>query len=269
MPYTSYRDPFAEDAARAAARRRNEQERLAPTVEGSKGALTALQARGWKLGDEDDLDAIEGHIAKVAEVYRPMEVGSPMNQLIGEACQAVRTERNRRNLEHSRRVDEQRKRVSFIREAARRIEDAAQHLEWAESIEDRRAELLPRTVIPSVDPKGMDDAELRRIADESDRAAENQDGYASDMLHAADVLLTVKDPRFRSHAKTLKAIAAEATEDASAYRARVAAARGELDARAERERMEQEANAPAKAAEVAALTKRVADLESALANGGE
>lgn len=270
MPYVSFSNgPFDREEGARERQRRERVDLMAPTIEDSMSALRALQNRGWKLGDEDDLDAIEGHIAKVVSVYAPMRFGSVESQLVGEAQQAVSAERNRRNWRHQQDVGEQRRRVASIRAAAMHIEDAARLLEGVESVADRRAELLPRAAIPPIEPDGMSDAELRRIASESDASASGCDKAAEDMTHVADMLLSVRDPRFKTHAKTAQDIAAECAEDASLHRARVAAARGELDARAERERMEREANAPAKAADVDALSQRVAELESALANGGE
>lgn len=270
MPYMSYGDgPFDREERKRQRQRRERLEHMAPTAEGSMSALRKLQNRGWTLGPEDDLDAIEGHIAKVESVYAPMDWGSVEFDLVSGARQAVRSERNRRNWQHQQDVMEQQRRIAFIRDAARSIEDAAQRLEWAESIEDRRAELLPRAPIAPIEPDGMSDAELKRIVAESDASAHGCDKAAEDMNHVADVLLSVKDARFRRHAKTAQTIAAEYAEDASLHRARVAAARGELNARAERERMEQEANAPAKAADVDALSQRVAELESALADKRE
>lgn len=251
-------------------RGRREEPAFTPSVAESLSFLESLRNRGWDLTGmtSEELQDVTDNWTVVYEgrPLREREVGSHTSQLLYEAETALKAERNRRNLEHQRNVDDQRRRISHILDAAKLIEDAAQRLEWAERIADCRVDLLPRIAIVPLDPEGVESSELERIAADDDRAAGSWDKYASDVLHAADVLLSVKDQRFRAHAKTLKDIAAEATEDAASHRARAAAARAELNARAERDRQEQEANAPAKSVDVQALAARVAELEAALAD---
>lgn len=259
MAYVSLgADPFREDAKREARRRQARLEATAPTVEGDMSELTRLQARGWKLGADDDIEAIEGHIARVVDVYKPIEFGSELSDLIHEASTAVESERARRNLEHDLAVARQRDRIRCIRLAATRIEDATKQLEAADGIEDRRAELLPRACIGAIDAERMDDAELDRAIQARERDAASRESSAKDWARVAELLLTVKGDAFRRHAKTAKAMATEYAEDAEAYRASAQAARAELESRA--------ASEPD---DVDALRKRVAELEKIVAGSAK
>lgn len=256
---------------RAAEHREQEQEPepVTPSAQEALGLLERHDRAGWSLSGliTDELAAIDAAAAVVSDA-RPLqerEIGSPTSQLLYRCQEAMRQERARRDLAYQREVDQQRRRVENLVAASRRIEDAAGLLEQAEAVEDRRSELLPRPTIEAIDPGTRDDADLQRIIGESERAAQSYADYAETMNHVAGVLASVRDQRFRRHAKTAEAIAAEAAEDADAHRARIRAARAELEARAERERAEQEADAPAKAADVSALAARVAELEGQLA----
>lgn len=255
---------------RVAEHREQEQEPVTPGAQEALGLLERHDRSGWSLTGlaADELAAIDAAAAVMSDA-RPLqerEVGSPTSELLHRCHEAMRQERIRRDLDHQREVGEQRRRIESIRRAAKSIEDAAGLLEQAEAVEDRRAELLPRPTIEAIDAATMTDAELLRAIAEDERAAEGMGGYAETMAHVADVLASVKDQRFRRHAKTAEAISAEAAEDADAHRARIRAARAELDARAERERAEQEADAPARAADVSALAARVAEIEGQLAD---
>lgn len=255
---------------RVAEHREQEQEQpVTPSAQEALGLLERHDRSGWSLTGlaADELAAIDAAAVVVSDA-RPLqerEVGSPTSELLHRCHEAMRQERTRRDLAYQREVGEQRRRIESIRRAAKSIEDAAGLLEQAEAVEDRRAELLPRPTIEAIDPGTMTDAELQNVIAEDERAAGSMDGYAESMNHVADVLSSVKDQRFRRHARTAEAIAAEAAEDADAHRARIRAARAELDARAERERAEQEADAPARAADVSELAARVAELEEQLA----
>lgn len=254
------------------AEHREQEQEPEPVTPGAQEALGLLERHdraGWSLSGltTAEMAAIDAAAAVVSDA-RPLqerEIGSPTSQLLYRCHEAMRQERARRDLAYQREVDQQRRRVENLVAASRRIEDAARLLEQAEAVEDRRAELLPRTVIEAIDPGTMTDAELQNVIAEDERAVEGMGGYAASMAHVADVLNAVKDQRFRRHARTAEAIAAEAAEDADAHRARIRAARAELDARAERERMEQEADAPARAADVSELAARVAEIEGQLA----
>ena len=250
-------DPFAEDAIREARRRRKELETEAPRVEGDVRALAELQSRGWTLGDGDDLDAIGDHIAKVVEVYRPLEFGSKLHDLIHEARGAVRAERNRRNLEHYRAVQRQRDRIQKVLVAANRISEAAELLDLVDGIEDRRAELFPHQPVGAIDASGMGDTELTAAIQTNERLADLSEASSNQWTRGAELLSMVKDARFRRHAKTAQAMAAECAEDAAGYRARAEAARGELESRKVVDDMDADA-----------LRKRVAELERIIADSG-
>lgn len=224
-------DPFRQDEIREARRRKERIEREAPAVEGDRSALAMLQARGWGLGDDDDLEAIEGRIERVAKVYSPIEWGSKLFDLIHEAQEAVRTERCRRNLEHDRAVQRQRDRVRYVHRAAKLVGDAADCLDAADGIEDRRDELCPHVPVGSIDHSGMDDAELGRAIAESDRDASRMESAASDWARAAELLSMVNDARFRRYAKVAEGIASESDGDAASYRERARAARAVLESR--------------------------------------
>lgn len=251
------RDPFAEDEARRARQHRDRLEVTAPTVEKDVNALSVLQGRGWTIGADADLDAIEGQISRVAKVYSPMEWGSPMWGLLYEASEAVRTERIRRRAEYEREVEQQRRRVRSIHLAATRIEEAARELEIADGIEDRRAELLPPTVLAPIDADGMDGQELDRAIAMEGRAADHSESTSSDWTHVADVLLTAKGDAFRRYAKVARTIAAECAGEAAAHRARVQELRAVLDSRTSLESMDAEA-----------LRARVAELERIVQGDG-
>lgn len=256
MPYVTMRDSFAEDMARDARRRQARIEREAPTVEGDMAVLHGLQSRGWSLGADDDLKAIEGSIAKVWQVHNPLEFGTELYDLIHDAQEAVATERRRRNLEHDRAVQRQRDRICYIHRAAKLVGDAADCLDGTDSIEDRRDELLPRQAIAPIDAGGMDPAELERAIAESDRNAASMESAASDWTRVAKLLSMVKDARFGRYAKVAEGIASEHAADAAAHRERAQAARAELESRK-----------AVDDADVDSLRARVAELEQALANG--
>lgn len=249
-------DSFRQDEIREARRRQARIEREAPSVESDMAALTRLQSRGWGLGEDDDLKAIEGHIERVVEVYKPLEFGTKLFDLIHEAREAVTTERRRRNLEHDRAVERQRDRIRYIRRAAKLVGDAADCLDVADDIEDRRDELCPHVPVCSIDYSGMDDAELGRAIAESDRNAASMESAASDWTRAAERLSMVKDARFRRYAKVAEGFASEHADDAASYRERAQAGRAELESRKAVDDMD-----------VDALRARVAELEQALANG--
>lgn len=254
MPYVTMRDSFAEDMARDARRRQARIEREAPTVEGDMAVLHGLQSRGWSLGADDDLEAIEGSIAKVWQVNNPLEFGTKLYDLIHDAQEAVATERRRRNLEHDRAVQRQRDRVQYVHKAAKLVGDAADCLDAADGIEDRRDELCPHVPVGSIDHSGMDDAELGRAIAESDRDASRMESAASDWTRAAELLSMVKDARFRRYAKVAEGIASESDGDAASYRERAQAGRAELESRKAVDDMD-----------VDALRARVAELEQIVA----
>lgn len=255
MPYAS--DPFRLDELRRQRQRRERQQAEAHTVEGDVSALTRLRSRGWKLGDSDDLDAIEDHVAKVRGVYSPIEFGSELHALLYDARQAVTTERRRRELEHERAVEEQRQRIRSIHLAARHIEDAAKELAVADGIEDRRAELLPRVTIGAIDAEHMDGKELDRAIQLDERAVAYRESAAEGWTHDAELLLSARGDAFMRHAETAKAMAAECAEDADAYRSRLQALRAARDSRESPECMDADA-----------LRKRVAELEQAVSASG-
>lgn len=267
MSFTYGVRAFAREQAMVAKRRAERLEFMPPTAQASHAALTSMQSRGWAIGPDDDLDAIEGHVATLLDACGPLEFGSPESELVSGARDAVSRERIRRNTEHQREVDAQRRRIDHVLKAADLIEDAAQRLGWADAIEDRRAELLPRPAVDAIDPKRMDRAELERVASESDRSAADLTAYAGRMRRAAEVLQMVRATRFTRFAKVAGAIAAEAEGDASLCRARADAARAELADRAERERRERAASVLADVDDVDALMWRVAELEPGAAGG--
>lgn len=255
MAYVSLgADSFRQDEIREARRRQARIEREAPRVEGDMAALTRLQTRGWGLGADDDLEAIEGHIGAVVDVYKPLEFGSKLYDLINEAREAVRTERSRRNLEHDLAVQRQRDRIRYVHRAAKLVGDAADCLDAADGIEDRRDELCPHAPVGSIDHSGMDDAELGRAIAESDRNAASMESASSDWIRAAELLSMVKDARFRRYAKVAEGIASESDGDAASYRERAQAARAELESRKAVDDMD-----------VDALRARVAELEQIVA----
>ena len=258
MPYGDD-DPFARDMALQEAEHRQRVQKLAPTVQGDVNALRALQARGWRLDGSADLDAIDGRIAKVVGVYSPMEVGSPVQELVRQARQAVRGERNRRDLENQRAIERQRDRIRDMQAAAKSFERALQLMGQAESIEDRR-DTIPRATIQNVTAEGaraMEDVRLRQAL-----AMEEHDGGcfvsgADANEHDAGVLERWGGAQGKRLAKVLRAIAKESREDAATHRANASVLRAEVDRRAEL----------AKPVDVQALRARVAELEQAAASG--
>jgi len=258
MPYGND-DPFARDEL---ARRRQRQARIESmesAVSGNVSTLAKLQARGWTLTDADDLQAIEDAIAKVVRVYRPMEVGSVESELVHGARQAVRAERNRRDLENQRAIERQRDRIRDMQAAAKSFERALQLMGQAESIEDRR-DTIPRATIQNVTAEGaraMEDVRLRQAL-----AMEEHDGGcfvsgADANEHDAGVLERWGGAQGKRLAKVLRAIAKESREDAATHRANASVLRAEVDRRAEL----------AKPVDVQALRARVAELEQAAASG--
>ena len=247
------RDPFAEDEAR---RRRQLRERLeaeAPSVERDVTALASLRGRGWRLGEDDDLDAIEAHAERVANVY-PMEFGGDARDLVSGAREAVDAERRRRSLEHERAQERQRNRIRSVRRAAHLVEDAERELAIADAIEDRRDELLPRERVDAIDPASMTAEDLERAAVMDERTADIRERGAAEWTRASATLLRVGGDAFERHAKTAETLAAECSEAAEAYRARARSARDELGRRKSVERMDEDA-----------LRARVAELERELA----
>jgi len=242
---------------------------VAPEAAEDLARLESLRNQGWEdLTDltAEELQNIDACIDAVSKgrSLQEREITSHTSTVLREAEEAVRDERRRRNLEHERLVDLQRKRVEYIHRAASLVRDAGRYLDMAEGIPDRRGELLPRHEVGGIDPEGLTDVELGRIVAEDGRDAEALERHAEDMQQVAARLLAVRDPRFKAHAKTAKAIADEASEDAAKHRARAEVASVELSRRDLRARMEREANEPAKVSDVQALVARVAELELAL-----
>jgi len=257
MPYGDD-DPFARDMALQEAEHRQRVQKLAPTVQGDVNALRALQARGWRLDGSADLDAIDGRIAKVAGVYSPMEVGSPVQELVRQARQAVRAERNRRDLENQRAIERQRDRIRNMVSAAKSFERALQLMGYAEEIEDRR-ELIPRTfaVVTAEDARAMDDARLRASENMEQRAANDCENGAGSYDHSADVLRKWGGAQGKRLANVLREVAAEQRADAAAHRHSLSVISAEVARRAE----------PTDAETIETLRARVAELEQAAASG--
>ena len=257
MPYGND-DPFARDEL---ARRRQRQARIESmesAVSGNVSTLAKLQARGWTLTDADDLQAIEDAIAKVVRVYRPMEVGSVESELVHGARQAVRAERNRRDLENQRAIERQRDRIRNMVSAAKSFERALQLMGYAEEIEDRR-ELIPRTfaVVTAEDARAMDDARLRASENMEQRAANDCENGAGSYDHSADVLRKWGGAQGKRLANVLREVAAEQRADAAAHRHSLSVISAEVARRAE----------PTDAETIETLRARVAELEQAAASG--
>lgn len=234
--------------------------------------LESLRGNGWNLTEmtSPELAAIEADIITVGQgrSIQERDIGSYSTRLMGEAGEALRTERINRELEHQRILKEQRNRVDLITRAAGRIEQAMTDLEHAEGIEDKRYLIAPGPVdvITGERLQKMDDKALKSLAFmETMAEKQTRDGLGK-TEHSAAILEKHGGARGKRLAKVLRAMEKESREALEAHGANVAAIRGEQDARAERAKMEQRAkeSIPETAAAVDDLLARVAELEEKL-----